>query len=109
MSNDLEYFQTPTVRVSYVMCQPIISIILRFVYVSVPLTAIAKGYRDFGDCAVFTDGKRETYAEVTSSTNPLDFVLRANVSRCQNEARIRLVLKDGDCSDKNQVILQMIR
>jgi len=82
---------------------------LRFVYVSVSLTAIAKGYRDFGDCAVFTDRKRKTCGEVTSSTNPFDFQLRANVSRCQNEARIRLVLKDGDCSDKNQVIVQMIR
>jgi len=66
---------------------------------------MAEGCRDFGDCAVFTDGKRETCAEVTSSTNPVDFLLRTNVSRCQNEARIRLVLKDGDCSDKNQVIV----
>ncbi|KAK2156967.1 hypothetical protein NP493_1923g00003 [Ridgeia piscesae] len=70
---------------------------------TVALTVIAKGYHDFGDCAVFTDRKRKTCAEVTSPTNPFDFLLRANVSRCQNEARIRLVLMDGDCSDKNQV------
>ena len=93
---------------SYIMYQPLINLILRFVYVSVPVTAIAKGYRDFGDCAVFTDRKRKTCADVTSSNNPFDFVLRATVSRCQNEARIRLVLKNGDCSDKNQVIVQMI-
>ena len=92
-----------------IIYQPLINLILRFVYVSVVLTALAEGCRDFGDCAVFTDRKRKTCAEVTSSTNPLDFVLRANVSQCQNEARIRLVLKDGDCSDKNQVIVQMIR
>ena len=89
MSNHLEYFPAPTVPVLYVMCQPLMSLILRFVYVSVALIAIAN---DFGDCAVFTDRKRETCADVTSSTNPLDFVLRAKVSR----------------SDKNQVIVQMI-
>ena len=95
---------------SYIMYhKSMINLILRLVYVSVPFTAIAKGYRDFGDCAVFTDRKRKTCADVTSSNNPFDFVLRANVSRCQNEARIRLVLKDGDCSDKNQVIVQMTR
>ena len=90
------------------MYQPLIHLILRFGYVSVPVTAIAKGYRDFGDCAVFTDRKRKTCADVTSSTNPFDFVLRAKVSQCQNEARIRLVLNGGDCSDKNQVNLQII-
>jgi hypothetical protein len=74
----------------------------------VTLSAIATGFRDFGDCAVFTDRKWRTCDKVTSSTSPRDFFLRANVSLCQNEARIRVVLKDGDCSDKNQVIVQMM-
>ena len=73
------------------------------------MTAIATGFRDFGDCAVFTDRKRRTCDKVTSSTTPRDFLLRADVSQCRNEARIRVALKDGDCSDKNQVIVQIIR
>ena len=77
-----------------------------FVYLS---AAIATGFRNFGDCAAFTDRIRKTCAEMTSPTKQLDFVLRANVSRCQNEARIRVLLKDGDCSDKNQVNIQIIR
>ena len=75
----------------------------------VTVTAIATGFRDFGDCAVFTDRKWRTCEKVTSSTSPRDFILRADVSQCQNEARIRVALKDGDCSDKNQVIAQIIR
>ncbi|KAK2188358.1 hypothetical protein NP493_135g05035, partial [Ridgeia piscesae] len=47
--------------------------------------------------------KRKTCDKVTSSNTPLDFLLRASVSLCQKQARIRIVLKDGDCSDKNQV------
>ena len=84
-------------------------VILILVSIKGPVTAIATGFRDFGDCAVFTDRKWKTCDKVTSSTSPRDFILRANVSQCQNEARLRVVLKDGDCSDKNQVIVQIIR
>ena len=65
--------------------------------------ATATGYRDFGDCAVFIDFKANTCAVVTTSTSPLDFVLKANVSTSQNLSSVGLALKDGDCSDTTQV------
>ncbi|KAI0231437.1 hypothetical protein LSAT2_018192, partial [Lamellibrachia satsuma] len=73
------------------------------VYPPVNVVAIATGFREFGDCAIFTDHNRSTCAEVTSSGNPLDFILKANVSQSQNTANVRITLRDGDCSDNHQV------
>ena len=69
------------------------------------VVAVATGFREFGDCAIFTDHDPETCAEVTSSDNPLDFILNANVSKLQNMANVRITLRNGDCSDNNQVTL----
>ena len=69
------------------------------------VVAVATGFREFGDCAIFTDHDPETCAEVTSSDNPLDFILNANVSKLQNTANVRITLRNGDCSDNNQVII----
>ena len=69
------------------------------------VVAVATGFREFGDCAVFTDHDLETCAEVTSSDNPLDFILNANVSKWQNTANVSISLRDGECSDNNQVII----
>ncbi|KAI0235237.1 hypothetical protein LSAT2_014282 [Lamellibrachia satsuma] len=69
----------------------------------VNVVAIATGFREFGDCAVFTDHNQTTCAEVTSSDNPLDFILKVNVSKWQNTSNVRVTLRNGDCSDNNQV------
>ena len=76
-----------------------------FSAVSFVVVAVATGFREFGDCAVFTDHDSETCAEVTSSDNPLDFILNADVSQSQNTTNVRVTLRDGDCSDNNQVII----
>ncbi|KAI0217315.1 hypothetical protein LSAT2_030834 [Lamellibrachia satsuma] len=58
--------------------------------------AIATGFTEFGDCAVFTDDKRNTCDVVTSSTNPLDFVLRMSLLQSQNSFTVNVILRDGD-------------
>ncbi|KAI0237867.1 hypothetical protein LSAT2_011546 [Lamellibrachia satsuma] len=72
------------------------------VYPDSGVVAVAAGFREFGDCAIFTDFDTETCAEVTSSDNPLDFILNANVSKLLNTANVRITLRNGDCSDNNQ-------
>ena len=65
--------------------------------------AIATGFSEFGDCAVFTDDNRNTCDVVTSATNPLDFVLRMNLWQSQNAFTVNVTLRDGDCGDNSQV------
>ncbi|KAK2180738.1 hypothetical protein NP493_429g02000 [Ridgeia piscesae] len=73
--------------------------------VEVYLTAIATGFREFGDCAVFTDHDKNSCAEVTSSDTPLDFVLKANISQSENATGVRITLRNGDCDDSKQVMI----
>ncbi|KAK2173202.1 hypothetical protein NP493_893g01063 [Ridgeia piscesae] len=65
--------------------------------------AVATGYRDYGDCAVFTDHNRSTCGAVTSATSPLDFVLRTSLMQSRNEFDVSVILRDGDCADSSQV------
>ncbi|KAI0221417.1 hypothetical protein LSAT2_027243 [Lamellibrachia satsuma] len=76
-------------------------------HVDPDVVAVATGFREFGDCAVFTDHDRETCAEVTSSDNPLDFILKADASQSQDTSNISITLRDGDCNDNNQVHVYM--
>ena len=71
---------------------------------AVPVTAIATGFREFGDCDVFTDHDTNSCAEVTSSDTPVDFVLKANISLSENSNGVRITLRNGDCDDSKQVI-----
>ncbi|KAI0234525.1 hypothetical protein LSAT2_015199 [Lamellibrachia satsuma] len=68
-----------------------------------PVVASAEGFREFGECAVFTDRNQDTCEAVTSSDNPLDFVLRANLTQYQTNFDARITLRDGNCGDSNQV------
>ena len=68
-----------------------------------PVVASAEGFREFGDCAVFTDRNQDTCEAVTSSDNPLDFVLRANLTQYQTNFDARITLHDGNCGDSSQV------
>ena len=65
--------------------------------------ASAEGFREFGDCAVFTDQDRATCQAVTSSDNPLDFVFRANLSNYFTNFDARITLRGGNCGDASQV------
>ena len=68
------------------------------------LVVAAEGFRHFYDDTFFIDRKRSTCVIVTSSTNPLDFVLQADAKQCQSTLiNLTLVLRDGDCCDDNQV------
>ncbi|KAI0218231.1 hypothetical protein LSAT2_030051, partial [Lamellibrachia satsuma] len=67
------------------------------------IVASATGFREFGKCDVFTDKNRTTCGAVTSSDNPLDFVLRANFSQPQTNFDARITLRDGNCGDASQV------
>ena len=44
------------------------------------VVASAEGFREFGDCAGFTDHNHATCEAVTSSDNPLGSAFRANLS-----------------------------
>ena len=70
------------------------------------LVLAADGFRHFYDDAVFIDRKRNTCDVVTSPTSPLDFILQADAEPFQSTMiNLTLVMRDGDCSDKNQVII----
>ncbi|KAI0237738.1 hypothetical protein LSAT2_011676, partial [Lamellibrachia satsuma] len=68
-----------------------------------PIVASAEGFREFGDCAVFTDSNSATCEAVTASDNPLDFVFRANLSQSLTNFVARITLRDGKCGDASQV------
>ena len=71
-----------------------------------PLVVAADGFRHFYDDAVFIDRKRSTCDVVTSSTNPLDFVLQTNAEPFLSTLiKITVVLREGDCSDDQQVMV----
>ena len=68
-----------------------------------PIPAIARGYREFGDCAVFFDQKRDTCDDVTSTTNALDFILRAGPLLSHTAFSVNVTMQQGDCGDDKQV------
>ncbi|KAI0242231.1 hypothetical protein LSAT2_014382 [Lamellibrachia satsuma] len=61
------------------------------------------GFREFGECAVFTDHNGATCETVMLSNSPLDFVLRATLSQLHTNFDSRITLQDGNCSNANQV------
>ena len=63
------------------------------------VVASAEGFREFGDCAVFTDHDHATCQAVTSS----DFVFRANLSNYFANLDARITLRGGNCGDASQV------
>ncbi|KAI0207373.1 hypothetical protein LSAT2_007977, partial [Lamellibrachia satsuma] len=67
------------------------------------IVASATGFREFGDCALFVDKNRSSCEDVTSSDNPLDFVLKVNLSKPQSNFDVRITLRDGYCGDASQV------
>ena len=68
------------------------------------LVVAAEGFRHSYNDAFFIDRKRSTCDVVTSSTNPLDFVLQADAKQFHSTLiNLTLVLRDGDCCDDNQV------
>ena len=80
--------------------------LIMFTYLCVAaelFVASAEGFREFGDCAVFTDHDRATCEAVTSSDNPLDFVFRANLSNYFTNFDARITLRGGNCGDASQV------
>jgi len=66
---------------------------------------MATGFREFGNCAVFTDHDRSTCAEVTSPDSPMDFVLKANMSQSETSAHVIVTMRDCDCNDNTQVVI----
>ena len=65
--------------------------------------ASAEGFREFGDCAVFTDHNRATCVAVTSSDNLLDFIFRANLSNYFTNFDARITLRSGNYGDASQI------
>ncbi|KAK2185937.1 hypothetical protein NP493_218g02004 [Ridgeia piscesae] len=63
----------------------------------------ARGYREFGDCAVFFDHNRNTCEDVTSPTNALDFILRVGPLSSQSTFGINVTLQEGTCADDKQL------
>ena len=81
----------------------IIVVVIIIICILAPIPAIARGYREFGDCAVFFDQKRDTCDDVTSTTNALDFILRAGPLLSHTAFSVNVTMQQGDCGDDKQV------
>ncbi|KAI0229490.1 hypothetical protein LSAT2_020086, partial [Lamellibrachia satsuma] len=66
------------------------------------IVASATGFREFGDCAFFIDKNRASCEAVTSSENPLDFVLKVNLLQPLSNFDVRITLRDGNCGDAKE-------